>query len=81
MPLDVFALLLRFMLYAGTILAAGSVALRFSLAVNHGGGFDRMLRLQTGFGLGGEFFWHKRFNLVDAEGNPDQPDAVVSHWL
>ena len=51
MPLDVFALLLRFMLYAGTILAAGSVALRFSLAVNRGGGFDRMLSLQTGFGL------------------------------
>lgn len=33
--------------------------------------------VQTGFGLGGEFFWHQRFGLVDAQGQPDLPDAVV----
>lgn len=33
--------------------------------------------VQTGFGLGGTFFWHERFGLVDAQGRPDRPDAVV----
>ncbi len=33
--------------------------------------------VQCGFGLGGPFFWHTAFGLVDAEGAPDHPDAVV----
>ena len=33
--------------------------------------------VQTGFGLGGDFFWHRKFNLVDASGAPDLPDAVT----
>jgi 4-aminobutyrate aminotransferase-like enzyme len=33
--------------------------------------------VQTGLGLGGGFFWHKCFTLVDHLGNPDLPDAVV----
>lgn len=32
--------------------------------------------VQTGFGLGGHFFWHKKFSLIDREGNPDHPDIV-----
>jgi len=32
--------------------------------------------VQSGFGLGGPFFWHKHFKLVDADGNPDNPDAL-----
>lgn len=33
--------------------------------------------VQTGFGLGGEFAWHSRFQLVNFRGQPDFPDAVV----
>jgi len=33
--------------------------------------------VQTGFGLGGTFFWNSRFGLVDSHGNPDGPDAVT----
>jgi 4-aminobutyrate aminotransferase-like enzyme len=33
--------------------------------------------VQTGLGLGGGFFWHKCFSLIDSHGNPDHPDAVV----
>lgn len=51
MPLDVFALLLRFLLYAGSILAAGSIALRLTLPVTAGSVFDRTLSRQAGFGL------------------------------
>jgi 4-aminobutyrate aminotransferase-like enzyme len=32
--------------------------------------------VQCGFGLGGPFFWHKGFELVDADGAPDTPDAI-----
>ncbi len=33
--------------------------------------------VQTGFGLGGEFAWHSKFQLVNFRGQPDYPDAVV----
>ncbi len=33
--------------------------------------------VQTGFGLGGEFAWHSKFQLVNFRGKPDFPDAVV----
>ncbi len=33
--------------------------------------------IQTGFGLGGDFFWHQKFGLVDAAGGPAIPDYVV----
>ena len=33
--------------------------------------------VQTGYGLGGPFSWTSRFGFVDAEGNPDAPDAMV----
>ncbi len=33
--------------------------------------------VQTGFGLGGPFFWHTRFGFVDRDGNPDTPDVVT----
>ena len=33
--------------------------------------------VQTGFGLGGTFFWNTRFGLVDNHGKPDGPDAVA----
>ena len=33
--------------------------------------------VQTGFGLGGPLFWHTAMNLVDADGEPDTPDAVT----
>lgn len=33
--------------------------------------------VQTGLGLGGKFFWHQRFELVDAHGKKDFPDAVA----
>jgi succinylglutamic semialdehyde dehydrogenase len=33
--------------------------------------------VQTGFGLGGEFFWHRRFRLRDQEGRIDGPDCVT----
>lgn len=47
--------------------------------------------VQTGFCLGGPFYWHSLFNLRDASGAPDGPDcitlakkaqlgAVVSAW-
>ncbi|MCA9563807.1 MAG: aminotransferase class III-fold pyridoxal phosphate-dependent enzyme, partial [Myxococcales bacterium] len=36
-----------------------------------------MDEVQCGFGLSGPFLWHSRFNLVDADGNPDAPDAVT----
>ncbi|HET6612919.1 MAG TPA: aldehyde dehydrogenase family protein [Kofleriaceae bacterium] len=33
--------------------------------------------VQTGFGLGQSFAWHERFQLVDARGQRDFPDAVT----
>lgn len=33
--------------------------------------------VQTGFGLGGEFAWHLKFQFVNFRGKPDFPDAVV----
>ena len=33
--------------------------------------------VQTGFGLGGSFFWHNDFRLRDAKGNPDGPECVT----
>ena len=33
--------------------------------------------IQTGFGLGGDFFWHQKFDLRDAHGAPLSPDHVV----
>ena len=36
-----------------------------------------MDEVQTGFGLGGTFAWHERFNLVARDGNPDSPDCVT----
>ncbi len=33
--------------------------------------------VQTGFGLGGEFAWHAKFQFVNFRGKPDYPDAVV----
>jgi len=35
-----------------------------------------MDEVQTGIGLGENFFWHKYFQLIDEKGNPDYPDAV-----
>ncbi len=34
--------------------------------------------IQTGFGLGGDFFWHKKFGLVDYRDQPTRPDYVVT---
>lgn len=36
-----------------------------------------MDEVQTGFGLGGTFFWHTRFGMIDKDGRPDAPDAVT----
>lgn len=36
-----------------------------------------MDEVQTGFGLGGTFFWHRRFGLVDRAGFPDSPDFIT----
>jgi succinylglutamic semialdehyde dehydrogenase len=33
--------------------------------------------VQTGFGLGGPFFWHRAFELRDRLGNPDGPECVT----
>ncbi len=33
--------------------------------------------IQTGFGLGGDFFWHRKFDLRDDRGQPVHPDYVV----
>jgi succinylglutamate-semialdehyde dehydrogenase len=33
--------------------------------------------VQSGFGLGGTFYWHERFGLCDADNNPDGPDCVT----
>jgi 4-aminobutyrate aminotransferase-like enzyme len=33
--------------------------------------------IQTGFGLGGDFFWHRKFALQDAQGESISPDYVV----
>mgnify|MGYP001942629523 CR=1 FL=1 len=33
--------------------------------------------VQCGFGLGGPIFWFSLFDLIDKDGNPDFPDAVV----
>jgi RHH-type transcriptional regulator, proline utilization regulon repressor / proline dehydrogenase / delta 1-pyrroline-5-carboxylate dehydrogenase len=33
--------------------------------------------VQCGFGLGGGFAWHQRFQLVNFRGQPDHPDAVT----
>ncbi len=35
-----------------------------------------MDEVQCGFGLGGSFAWHHRFELVALDGNPDGPDCV-----
>jgi 4-aminobutyrate aminotransferase-like enzyme/GNAT superfamily N-acetyltransferase len=35
-----------------------------------------MDEVQCGFGLGGTFAWHSRFDLVARDGNPDGPDCV-----
>ncbi|MEZ4814080.1 MAG: aminotransferase class III-fold pyridoxal phosphate-dependent enzyme [Bdellovibrionota bacterium] len=32
--------------------------------------------VQTGFGLGGPFFWHEQFELKKADGSADHPDAI-----
>mgnify|MGYP003950349487 CR=1 FL=1 len=32
--------------------------------------------VQTGFGLGGEFFWHKKFKFITKSKDPDYPDAI-----
>ncbi len=36
-----------------------------------------MDEVQCGFGLGGTFAWHQRFELRDAEGRVDTPDCVT----
>ncbi|MDQ3031429.1 MAG: aminotransferase class III-fold pyridoxal phosphate-dependent enzyme, partial [Myxococcota bacterium] len=36
-----------------------------------------MDEVQCGFGLGGSFAWHHRFELCDAAGAPDAPDCVT----
>jgi len=33
--------------------------------------------VQSGFGLSGPVFWHERFALIDAEGQPEGPDFVT----
>lgn len=33
--------------------------------------------VQSGFGLSGSFFWHRRFWLTDAHGQPDGPDLIA----
>lgn len=33
--------------------------------------------VQSGFGLSGPVFWHERFALMDAQGNPEGPDFVT----
>ena len=33
--------------------------------------------VQSGFALGGPFFWHQKFWITDANGQPDGPDLVV----
>ena len=33
--------------------------------------------VQTGFGLGGKFFWHEQFELITADGKLDSPDYVT----
>ena len=33
--------------------------------------------VQTGFGVSGTFLWHSQFGLADADGAPDEPDAVT----
>lgn len=45
-------LLLRVLLYAGTVLSVGSLALRLTLAPMPGDGFSRALNLQAGLGAG-----------------------------
>ncbi len=32
--------------------------------------------VQTGFGLGGPFFWHEQFDLKKVDGSTDHPDAL-----
>lgn len=51
MQLDAIALILRFLLYAGSILAAGSVALGLTLPVIDGSTFNQTLRRQLSLGL------------------------------
>ncbi|HEY4223583.1 MAG TPA: aldehyde dehydrogenase family protein, partial [Myxococcota bacterium] len=34
--------------------------------------------VQTGFGLGGSFWWHSLFNLRNQRGQPDGPDCIVA---
>ncbi len=33
--------------------------------------------IQTGFGLGKDFFWHRGFGLIDGQGNAEFPDIVI----
>ncbi len=33
--------------------------------------------IQTGYGLGGDFFWHRKFDLRDHRGDSSAPDYVV----
>ena len=33
--------------------------------------------VQSGFGLSGPFFWHRRFWMIDQHGRPDCPDLIV----
>ncbi len=33
--------------------------------------------IQTGFGLGGEFFWHRLFDLKQVDGQPFHPNGVI----
>src|ERR1044071_8506478 len=45
------------------------------------GGFSVPLvfdEVQTGFGLGGSFWWHSLFNLRNQRGQPDGPDCIVA---
>lgn len=36
-----------------------------------------MDEVQTGFGLGGTFFWHNQFSFQKADGTPDHPDLII----
>lgn len=47
-------------------------------ALTRGAGIPLVMdEVQTGFGLGGNFFWHNDFKLRDAKGNPDGPDCIT----
>ncbi|MBW2462205.1 MAG: aminotransferase class III-fold pyridoxal phosphate-dependent enzyme, partial [Deltaproteobacteria bacterium] len=46
------------------------------LLTRHHGVSLIMDEVQCGFGLGGGFAWHHRFELIARDGNPDGPDCV-----